>query len=160
DLARGPIIRFARFGNRLLVVAHHLVVDVVSWRILAEDLAALLEGRELPPKTTSFKAYAERLQGLASEPLDAGGDGGALPPDRPCGPAANTVATARVVTVSLDAADTRALLRGDTAAALLAALQRALEGWTGTRSFLVDVEGHGRDILGDAVDLTRTVGWF
>ena len=47
---------FRRRSRRLLLVAHHLVVDGVSWRILAEDLAALLAraasrppGRHLVP---------------------------------------------------------------------------------------------------------------
>jgi amino acid adenylation domain-containing protein len=159
DLANGPLIRFARCGDRLLIAAHHLVVDMVSWRILTEDLAALLRGRELPPKTTSFKAYAERLQSRP-EPEREETDGARLPVDRPYDPAENSVATARVVTVSLDAAETRALLHGDTSALLLEALQHALESWSGARGLAVDVETHGRDVLGDEVDLTRTVGWF
>ncbi|WP_244181923.1 condensation domain-containing protein, partial [Streptomyces curacoi] len=42
DLATGPLIRFALLelgaGNaELVVIAHHLVVDGVSWRVLLED---------------------------------------------------------------------------------------------------------------------------
>jgi non-ribosomal peptide synthase protein (TIGR01720 family) len=32
--------------------------------------------------------------------------------------------------------------------------------WTGERSLLVDLEGHGREDLFEDVDLSRTVGWF
>ncbi|HEX7241800.1 MAG TPA: amino acid adenylation domain-containing protein, partial [Longimicrobiaceae bacterium] len=44
DLADGPLFRAALFGlgaggQRLLLVAHHLVMDGVSWRVLTEDLA-------------------------------------------------------------------------------------------------------------------------
>ena len=62
---RGP----ERTG-RLFLVAHHLVIDGVSWRILLEDLLAayttLAAGQPLvlPPKTTSFRTWATQLEQL------------------------------------------------------------------------------------------------
>jgi len=44
--------------------------------------------------------------------------------------------------------------------ALLTALARALRKWTGERAMLVDVENHGREVIADDLDLSRTVGWF
>ena len=43
DIAAGPVFRAARItdvdtDDRLLLVAHHLVVDAVSWHIIASDL--------------------------------------------------------------------------------------------------------------------------
>ena len=35
-----------------------------------------------------------------------------------------------------------------------------LQRSTGGSSFLVDMEGHGREDIGDDLDLSRTVGWF
>ena len=188
DLARGPIFRVARFDldparpAPLLMVAHHLAVDVVSWSILAEDLAAALRqaaaGRpvELPRKTTSFKTWAERLacrraamdvrEELAERSADPEDAAAPLPTDFPCPPDANTVGTTESVTVALEAGETAALLHGasrtraQTPDLLLAALLLALAEWTGRRAFVVDVEGHGRDALGDEVDVSRTVGWF
>jgi non-ribosomal peptide synthase protein (TIGR01720 family) len=43
---------------------------------------------------------------------------------------------------------------------LLASLVEAVGMWTGRRQVLVDLEGHGREEIGDDVDVTRTVGWF
>ncbi|WP_185723077.1 condensation domain-containing protein [Burkholderia anthina] len=43
---------------------------------------------------------------------------------------------------------------------LIAALHAGFHAWSGCDALLVDVEGHGRDALGDAVDLSRTIGWF
>jgi hypothetical protein len=43
---------------------------------------------------------------------------------------------------------------------LLTALGIALQRWTGQDSSLITLEGHGRDWPGNALDLTRTVGWF
>jgi amino acid adenylation domain-containing protein/non-ribosomal peptide synthase protein (TIGR01720 family) len=52
---------------RLLLIVHHLVVDGVSWRILVEDLFHAYqqinrgETIQLPPKTSSFKEWSQRL---------------------------------------------------------------------------------------------------
>ncbi len=43
---------------------------------------------------------------------------------------------------------------------LLTALIQSFAQWTGERSLLVDLEGHGREDLFEDVDLSRTVGWF
>jgi hypothetical protein len=77
DELEGPLARFVLFSlgsarpPRLLVVLHHLVSDAASWRILREDLETALgqalrgEEIELPPKTTSFRAWARRQADLA-----------------------------------------------------------------------------------------------
>jgi non-ribosomal peptide synthase protein (TIGR01720 family) len=173
--------RGAQQNSYLLVVIHHLVVDGVSWRILLEDLHTayqqLSRGEEpsLPPKTTSFKNWAERLKehaqstGLNEElsywcetsnrPLAR------LPLDHANGK--NTVASARTISVSLNADETRELLQALPVAyrthineVLLTALARAVRAWTKTDSLLVDLEGHGREDIFAGVDLSRTVGWF
>jgi non-ribosomal peptide synthase protein (TIGR01720 family) len=43
---------------------------------------------------------------------------------------------------------------------LLAALAQVLAHWTGTRTNLIDLEGHGREPLFPDIELSRTVGWF
>jgi non-ribosomal peptide synthase protein (TIGR01720 family) len=43
---------------------------------------------------------------------------------------------------------------------LLAALARAMSGWTGASRVVVELEGHGREELFAEVDLSRTVGWL
>ncbi|QSQ15807.1 non-ribosomal peptide synthetase/type I polyketide synthase [Myxococcus landrumensis] len=183
----GPLIRglLLELGEgqspRLLLTVHHLAVDAVSWRILLEDLAAayarLSEGApvRLPPKTTSFQAWARGLESLArSEKLLAEQswwverpwqDAARLPRDFPDG--INTEASARTLTVRLDAEHTKALLQDVPKAwhtqaqdPLLTALAQALAAWTGRTAALVDVEGHGREEVLPGVDVSRTVGWF
>nr|QEO73880.1 condensation domain-containing protein [uncultured bacterium] len=68
NLANGPLIKAVLFdGPLLFIVAHHLVVDGVSWRILLDDLETAygqaLRGEEidLGPKTTSFRDWSMRL---------------------------------------------------------------------------------------------------
>ncbi|MCP4658225.1 MAG: AMP-binding protein, partial [bacterium] len=92
-------------------------------------------------------------------------DGRELPVDHPGG--VNTLASARGVTVSLPAEETRALLKEVHHAyrtrindVLLAALVQAFGEWTGRPTLLVEMEGHGREELDEELDLSRTVGWF
>jgi len=53
-------------GDLVLLVAHHLIVDEVSWRVLIGDFEALLRSPDplalrLPLKSTSLRAWSERL---------------------------------------------------------------------------------------------------
>jgi amino acid adenylation domain-containing protein/non-ribosomal peptide synthase protein (TIGR01720 family) len=188
NLSTGPLlrVRLMRLGggrpSRLLVVAHHLVIDGVSWRILLGDLHTACSQRRraeavvLPAKTTSYHAWSEQLTALA-----AGGCAGdaaywlaaeqemlcPLPVDHHPRTGANTVATAREVSGALDADATLALLQDvprayttDINDVLLAALAITLRPWTGNDLLWIDLEGHGRDELLDDFDTSRTVGWF
>ena len=182
DLAAGPLTRLCLFDgfrpSRLLWVAHHLVVDGVSWRVLVEDLEAACRQAGLPPKTTSFQQWSRRLadyagsQALAREqdywretariPVPR------LPVDFPAG--ADLVAGEATAAFELTAEETTDLLQTLPAVyrnriddALLSALARALSGWTGSPRLRVDLEGHGREpISAEAaeVDVSRTAGWF
>ncbi|MFI9005604.1 amino acid adenylation domain-containing protein [Actinosynnema sp. NPDC053489] len=170
--ATGPLFRAALTGGRLVLAAHHLVVDGVSWRILLEDLATgyrqARAGREvdLGPKTTSFREWAHRLR----EHAEAGGFADHLPywgTAGPVAPVAEVELPEHVVTVRLPAAETAALLRGATAAyraggedVLVAAVGRVLARWSGEARVPLELEGHGREDLFAGVDLSRTVGWF
>ncbi|WP_170176380.1 non-ribosomal peptide synthetase [Lentzea flaviverrucosa] len=157
--------------GRLLLVAHHGVVDGVSWRVLAEDLAAAWEHRALPEVTTSFRAWSA---GLAEAARRRSGD---LPhwravagtPDpavgaRPLDPAVDlmaTVARSRVAVPSAVAEVVLTALRSTVAEGLLTALVAAVWRKRGGDSVLVRLEGHGREEqMVEGSDLSRTVGWF
>src|SRR5580658_117881 len=130
DLAAGPLLRAVLFDRGrqqrpvLLLAAHHLVIDAVSWRILLEDLATACQQAAagtaigLGQKTTAFRDWALHLDSHAR----AGGFDDELPwwtqvtsdPAAPLpadshGP--NTTASARSVTVTLSPDRTRALLQ-------------------------------------------------
>ncbi|HYX25667.1 MAG TPA: condensation domain-containing protein, partial [Thermoanaerobaculia bacterium] len=187
DLGNGPLLRVAQLDlgsgrpGRLLLVIHHLAVDGVSWRVILGDLERLCDalGRgeeiELPPKTTSFKRWAERLVEYATSPVlaeeaelwltAASRPAGRLPVDHRNGE--NLAGSTRGSRVALDLEDTRALLQEIPAVyhtevthALLTALVEALARLTGSRRLRVDLEGHGRTDLFEELDLSRTVGWF
>jgi amino acid adenylation domain-containing protein/non-ribosomal peptide synthase protein (TIGR01720 family)/FkbM family methyltransferase len=185
-LEAGPLLRVALFevgpdSSRLLMVIHHLAIDGVSWRILSQDLLTsygqLKQGlaAQLPPRTTSFKLWAERLAEYArsraiedEEPIWRsliGSDSRPLPVDHVRGE--NDVASAETVVEWLSTEETHALLREAPKAyraqindVLLTALVRAFGEWTGEPSLVLWLEGHGREELFADVDLSRTVGWF
>nr|ALK27915.1 non-ribosomal peptide synthase [Streptomyces sp. DSM 11171] len=173
-------------SGRLLLIVDHLVVDGVSWRFLAPDLAAacvaLAEGRDavLDSVPTSFRHWARELSVQAgSEETRAeleqwvglldGPD--PLLTARPVDPGRDIEATMNHLSVRVSAEVTAALLTTVPAAfhagiddVLLTGLTTAVTEWRdlrgGSGGFLVDVEGHGRVPLGEGVDLSRTVGWF
>jgi len=176
----GPLLRVLLAdlpdgSQRLLLVMHHLVVDGVSWRVVLEDLQSLYRQHALPAKTTSFKAWAERVQGYAhSEAIQSQKhfwlqqlDG--MHTDLPCRDphGARPGRLARTLVSRLDAERTRQLLQQAPAAyrtrindLLLTALARVICQWTGHASSLIQLEGHGREDLFDDIDLSRTLGWF
>ncbi|WP_322014135.1 non-ribosomal peptide synthetase [Paraburkholderia sp. J12] len=193
DIERGPLLRavlieVADGSSRLLLAAHHLAVDGVSWRILLADLqhaygqALRREAIALPASTSAYETWAQRLRDYAQTaevldeipywqaqlavspqlpaPLPAPlHDGAAAEAGRRCDVAS--------VQVRLDRAQTARLLQSVPKAyrtqiddALLAALAHALCDWTQREAVRIDVERHGREDLFDDVDLSSTVGWF
>ncbi|HET8640579.1 MAG TPA: amino acid adenylation domain-containing protein, partial [Pseudonocardiaceae bacterium] len=184
DLENGPLLRAAlvqrgpQLPDRLLLVAHHLVVDAVSLRILLTDLftayGQLAAGRPAALPRDQSASYADWSRGLAEF---AAGDAGRaqldfwasqpyhlaprLPRD---GDGPNVASASDIVRVELDERDTRAVLAGargvDVHAAVVGAVAGALAGWTGGGHIQLDIERHGREELVPGLDVSRTVGWF
>ncbi|MCP4153294.1 MAG: amino acid adenylation domain-containing protein, partial [bacterium] len=177
-------------GDHLLLAIHHLVVDGVSWRILLEDFSTAYKQIEkgqairLPHKTTSFKEWSQKLsqyakntgtQWFAKEKAYwqkvKNSEIAPLPVDEPDGiDGADEMPRLKYcenVTVSFTKEKTEALLKDVNHAynteindILLTALGMAVSRWTGESRVLINLEGHGREILFDNVDINRTVGWF
>jgi len=170
-------------GGRFLMVVHHLVVDGVSWRVLAEDLLSAYEqargGRaiKLPAKGGAYRAWAEGLKDPTAQIMTeeetaywarlTERKAEALPVDFSGGSETDTEANEATVTRTLAVAETTTLLqdfpavqRTQTDEVLLTALVRAMAGWTGRAGLWLDVESHGREEIVAGLDLGRTVGWF
>ncbi|WP_026423721.1 non-ribosomal peptide synthase/polyketide synthase [Actinokineospora inagensis] len=177
DLETGPLLRAVLFHvaseYRLLLVAHHLVIDGVSWRILVDDLdtaygQALSGSIDLGSKTTSFQDWSRRLHAhVESGALDdeipywQSHTGAGLPLESAGSPGTDAIS------VTLSTEDTDAILRGAPTTyrtrvndVLLAALAWSLTRWTGQPNIAIHLEGHGREDILDGVDLSRTIGWF
>ena len=60
-------------SGRLLLIAHHLVVDAVSWRILVEDLQTAYaqlgkaQAVDLGPRTSALREWTQALQSRAAQ---------------------------------------------------------------------------------------------
>ncbi|MFX0580327.1 amino acid adenylation domain-containing protein [Nocardia nepalensis] len=175
-------------AGRLVIVAHHLVIDAVSWRIVLADLIAawgrIAAGDEplLPPVGTSMRTWAHALAVAAADnsvvgELDYWSTvlATADPPIRSLGadgmrPSTDANARRRersVVRLPVEVTKTLVerlpvALRCGVEEALLSALATAVARWRGDGgSVLVSVERHGREEgVVPGADLSRTVGWF
>ncbi|MBR7835046.1 amino acid adenylation domain-containing protein [Actinospica durhamensis] len=173
--------------GRLLLTAHHLAVDGVSWRILLEDLAEAWAHRSTGPDwappavPVSFRRWGALLaeqaaSGTRRAEIDLWAsilrDPGVRLADRELDPKRDLVRTARSRTDLLPARVSSAIL--DTVPTdlhcsvhelLLGVLAVAVLGGSAAEppaeaapALLVEVESHGRDEM--VADLSRTVGWF
>ncbi|MGA2598051.1 MAG: amino acid adenylation domain-containing protein [Bryobacteraceae bacterium] len=164
DLSSGLLFRAVLFrfadgtSDRVLSIAHHLVVDGVSMRVLLQDLDLAYKQVPLAPKTASFQEWANRLQSRVGKMESESAYW-----EEQCAEGASlSDGTEQNIRTELSEEETRALLQDVPSVyrtrfdevlltALLAALQR--------EELLVEMEGHGRDErLG--CDVSRTAGWF
>src|SRR5581483_8142383 len=145
-----------------------LVIDIVSWQVLIEDLQGtyqqLLHGKqvEFPPKTTSYRAWAEQLMRYAqSEEVlqeqafwleEVGGEVVSLPLDFPEDAGENTFDSACVCSLSLSQEETRELQEAISRVyqcpfsnVVLAMLALTIARWIGEEGVLIDTEGQGRE---------------
>ncbi|MFI1809266.1 amino acid adenylation domain-containing protein [Streptomyces sp. NPDC020422] len=168
--------------GRLLLAAHHLVVDGVSWQVIAQDLARAAEDpRALGAwgTATPYRRWVETHNARAADAevvatlrhWRAASARAATPwPARgPLDPDLDTIATSRTLDSVLPPEVGRALLTtapahydATTQELLLAALVVAAARRGGPRTLVLDTEGHGRDAVAGAADaeVSATVGWF
>ncbi|OPG76702.1 non-ribosomal peptide synthetase, partial [Pseudomonas ogarae] len=174
DLQHGPLFAAALLEGtpqRLYLVAHHLVVDAVSWTPLLEDFQQLFPALErgenptLPAKTTSYRQWSEHLQAHAAKVTAehrywSAQIGANQPPMA-------TVAERQTLSARWDASRTHQWLTESHAAyrtqpeeLLIAALAATLAEVEQRSDIVVDLERHGRDAPFAGLDVGRTVGWF
>ena len=186
--ALGPLFQVLRYriaeGDRLLLIAHHWIIDGVSWRTLIDDLNRALQGRALVAPATSFGRWSQSLQTLALDANELAWWHGqavmpalALPTIQPSTQAQRSpLARRQHWAFELDATATQSLTgsghpayktQGDELliAAWTLALARSLGVHTHTPAAVrIALESHGRVPPGQGqasgVDISRTVGWF
>ncbi|CAG7953676.1 unnamed protein product [Penicillium nalgiovense] len=178
DIEHGPIFVVDNFmlpdqhGQLISFIAHHLIVDVVSWHIILGQLELLLlsPGSQSPSRmpyqnwVQEQRQYSERLTTLSDLPI-------ALP-------SANleywglkrlpTWEGGEELQFTLDAATTALLLttantalRTEPIDLLIAALQQSfVESFPDRTMPAIFSEGHGREPWEPSIDLSETVGWF
>lgn len=154
---------------RIFCAFHHLIIDAVSWRILTDDLADLYSGHELAVKTTSYRQWVQVNQDYLNKINDYELTyWRKLITNQNCNYAQLTLNNeSQTEYFSLSKEDTHNLLyvanqvySTEINDLLLSTLALALNELTGYSENYITLEGHGREMLQDNVDLSRTVGWF
>lgn len=183
-IERGPLLKLLLFkledGDRLLIVIHHLVVDLVSWWILIDDFKMAYQQYDssgligLPPKTASFKAWAEELKRFSNSPLlleEIDFWNGVAKEQHQSllkGDLVkeNLMGDRVVETCYLDEKTTEDLLLRTNQAyqtkitdLLLTTLTRTVCHLFGETKAFVSIVNHGRENFAD-LDVSRTIGWF
>lgn len=184
NLETGPLFNLSIFktdsGEYLLIIIHHLIIDAVSWRILLEDFKeaynSLIVNKEihLPPKTNSYLEWSKYLRRYVNEhviknqykywreiaknnipklPKDFNGE--------------NNQKDMHVVSITFSAKETGLInqfvsqyYNTNMQDILLSALIFAIKEWSGNNQILLSLEGHGRNVSSNEIDISRTVGWF
>ncbi|NRD71669.1 amino acid adenylation domain-containing protein [Shewanella sp. VB17] len=150
--------------SRLFFALHHLIIDAVSWRIIADDMRLLLTGQSLPEKTSSYRQWVGAITeyGKKSEKDVAYWQG--VTADMRILPELSEPQTQGVM---LSHELTETLLREANSGyhteindLLLSALTIALQSTFGESVNHIVLEGHGRESIDETLDVSQTVGWF
>ncbi|WP_025028675.1 non-ribosomal peptide synthetase [Caldalkalibacillus mannanilyticus] len=184
DLEKDLLFRACMFdlgpqGRRLLLTAHHLIIDGVSWRILLADLLRYLEGsREqqaifLGKKTHSYQYWVEQLISYTGQLSEREAEywNSIEPPSTSWFPLElpSESSSFRQASIAdqLDVTETEALLtkaneafQTEPVELLLTSLALSIQEFSNLSSMCIELEGHGREEFIAGLDLSRTVGWF
>ena len=167
-------------GDYILFIVHHMVVDVVSWSAISEDLVALYYGKtnnqvsKLLSKTMSFKEWGELMNSAEFQQemrnrytalwkMMAGKKASAVFDTTDYG----TFSDTKSVHIELSPEETKELTEKSLAVTganmeevLLTLVLRGVIQCTGQECIAIDLESNGRIIRYKEYDLSRTVGWF
>ncbi|MDG1623054.1 condensation domain-containing protein, partial [Bacillus mobilis] len=183
DIEIGPLLKAALYktikGNYLMICIHHLVVDGVSWRIIIEDFingynqALMRQSIEFPAKTASYSDWSQALLSYSrcTELENEFSYWVEVCKEMESGEIANdSLGTEKgfgSTTILFDEETTKTLLYEVCKAynteindILLVALGLAVKSWTGQSKVAIHMEGHGREEIHKAINISRTVGWF
>ncbi|MGG4267118.1 amino acid adenylation domain-containing protein [Peribacillus simplex] len=160
----------------LFFMAHHLVIDGVSWRILMDDFSKAYSQDEqgtiieLGAKTASsweFVRFLEERKEQYIQEYDYWNNAlqaaSVLPVDAE--PKSWEAGDFEMFSFFMSREETGKLLKGISTnmsikvdEVLIAALTKSLYGYSGRLEHVIEIESHGRNIEG--MNLTQTIGWF
>ena len=183
ELAKAPLLRFVYFtkNKTLLCIAHHLIVDVVSWQIMVSELIAFYHGQCQKTKVnatrvnTEFFQWQSYLQAIIEQgSIDRQKDywlAQLMPTSPELTPFDNSYQNSANQITTLDRTTTASLLKQVNQAyntkpqeILLTALALTLNNHWQLPEITIELEGHGReaDLLKNekTLDLSSSIGWF
>jgi len=177
DITSGKIIHFAVVQNHreqyIIMIAHHLIVDGVSWRILVSELDTICQGnmQALLLKTNSYRDWVNWLGSYMDTfksdlsywngTLEISGMTDNQPTQN------GLFKKTQTQTAVIESEVTRSLLTTANHSyntkideLLVTAFLMAVNATLKYPTVVVNLEGHGRDTFGANIDISRTVGWF
>lgn len=176
DIYNGLVFAVHLFTTKLgdailLLTAHHLVIDLVSWRVLLSELEMIIRHEAISTKPPlSFQAWSRIEANHASQfstsvlPFDiprADYDywGMASTPNQTCDTTNSTFTISKELTLKLLECNTA--LNTELLELLISAVTHSFAQIFPDRQIPpVFTEGHGREPCDPAIDLSGTVGWF
>ncbi|MCX7920715.1 MAG: amino acid adenylation domain-containing protein [Clostridia bacterium] len=178
-LIKACLFNLGANGKHLLLTAHHLVVDGVSWRIILDDVYISLKQIEnglqlkLPLKTDSLQKWAEILEMYSTGEMYKEKEYWDEILNRKITFSVQNQQTDYYaehnyeLSVHIGEEETQMLVLNantpyntEPKDLLIAALARALNEIWGNEEVVIELEGHGREDIFENIDVTRTVGWF
>jgi N-(5-amino-5-carboxypentanoyl)-L-cysteinyl-D-valine synthase len=157
NVENGPLFavayipQFKDRSARIWFSIHHIIVDTVSWQILAQDLRLLYNGGDLGPKGSSLRQW----QNLRAQVVQSS-KGGSLATKRQhlsCSLSHEQTAMFLDQACGVFSTSERELI--------VTALGSSLQQLRGSQFSVVTIESHGREECVDpCLDVSRTLGWF
>ncbi len=188
DLSEGGLFKGLYFEcgntqqNQFFMLAHHLVIDMVSWNLLFEDFRSVVkqlqqkEKVQLEKKTASIKLWTESLESLAQSPEIQNEIAYWKSQSELDFPFPKDVETQRHIyredsiatyRSSIDGERTQFLLdraneayNTQTEELLISTLCTTLTDWSGSQGVTLGIERHGRDSETAGISIGNTIGWF
>ena len=181
DPVNGPLFAMNLFNvegdNQLLfMTAHHLVVDLVSWRVILQDVEELLTNPASVSDVQhsfSFQTWCKKqVEHAHKMPLNSVLPASEIPQQSfvywGIEESANTYGNVACEGFELDTSATTFVtskchqaLHTDTVDVLIAAMMYSFsQTFTDRGPPTIFNEGHGRELWDNGIDLSRTVGWF
>jgi amino acid adenylation domain-containing protein/non-ribosomal peptide synthase protein (TIGR01720 family) len=181
NAVKGPVVAIDLFqvpeeGQLLSLIGHHLIVDLVSWRVILEDLEELLlhpQSLSLLDATLPFQSWSrlqlnqilENTEGVISNTQDVPicdlSYWGISNAENTYGEVACETFELDAETTSLVLNEANSALRTETVDILVTALIHSFaKTFTDHKIPVIHNEGHGRESWDSSIDVSRTVGWF
>ena len=163
----GYIHGFADGSARLHFALHHLIVDAVSWRILAEDLRDIYNGTFNRVKGSSYRQWVQTVRDYSDSHQEEKTYWKNILSDYKNTNRIVDESRKPQISINFTQKETECLLRETNKAyntqvndILLTALGYALFDMTNSQINHIVLEGHGREEIDPGIDITRTIGWF
>lgn len=148
---------------RLFFVCHHLIIDIVSWRILINDLRRLYDGDRLGAKTSSYRQWQRAITSYAISHEHERNFWDKMNTAQNYFPSAKHTSESFTLNESLTVQlikDSHRAYHTKIDDILLTALAYALHHTMNANQFFVTLEGHGREWIDETISVSETVGWF